>query len=202
MAGSAPTSRNRGPRDPVFVTIGTIKYGFQAGQRSKPHRGTLGHTAYTGQEGVVFGANSPKPNIASLDQGTTTVSSYIDPGKEETAKKAGWAIQKFSRRRGVGRTAKTVAVFVSMPGGFNYGWRMDLADFNAYGKELGIQSASGNTPNLVWGCSPKPARASKKFGASVASTFCDADTKAKFNAIVGKGWSVSGLDYDSLPEGA
>lgn len=202
MAGQAPPGSSLGERDPVFVTIGAIKYGFQASRRSRQHRGTLGHTAFTGQEGVIFGANSPKPNRASLvDDSGASISSFIDPSKEEGAKKAGWTVTRSSKIRGVGESPRTVAVFVEMPGGWNYAWRMGKTDFGDYAAILGIQKATGGTNNLVWGAqTPKPPKASKRFGRSIRSTFVT-PKRSVIDKAVGQGWAIAGLDYDLIPEG-
>jgi hypothetical protein len=194
MAGTAQvSSRNRGKKDPVFVSItGDLKYGFQRGANAASQGGALGHTAYTGQTGVFFGANSPKPNRATLHSATKSVSSFIDPGKEGSARQAGWIITRNSKRRGAGQSAKTVSVYVDMPGGYRYAWRMTKADFNAVKTELGLTQATGSEGDLVWGSSPKPPRATKVENGSATSSFI-APKGSVIDAASAKNWSISGV---------
>lgn len=190
--------RARGNRTNVFVTIGPIKYGFAAGAGSAPHRAALGHVVFADQAGVVFGANSPKPNRASKEISNDTVSSFCDPASEDTLRAAEWAILRNSRRRGITNTPRSQTVFVPMPGGYNYAWNLtrdelDLAD------DLGFAPATGATPNLVWGSSPKPPRASRRVAGSVVSTFI-VPRQSVIDAAVTAGYTVGGFDYTLLPD--
>jgi hypothetical protein len=191
--------RARGARTPVYVTIGAMKYGFQASANSNAHRAALGQIVYTNQAGVFFGANSPKPNRATKEFATGSVGSFCDPSKEAELRTADWIITKSSRRRGIRSSGKTRTVFVGMPGGYNHAWNipseeMDLAD------ELKFAQATASTPNLVWGVNrPKPPKASIRVGGSTRSTFIE-PKKSTMDAAVAAGFSVSGVDYALLPE--
>ncbi|MBD2090978.1 hypothetical protein H6F67_14070 [Microcoleus sp. FACHB-1515] len=191
--------RSRGERDKVFVTLGTLQYGFLASNNSRPYRAALGHTAYDNQTGVVFGANSPKPNRATKEvTANDVVSSFCDPGQEATLKADGWIINGGGRRRGLARTPRSRTVFVDM-GTYNYGWNLTTGE-HQYMAELGIEFASGSTPTLVFGSTPKPPRATRKINGRVVSTFI-APIPAVLTAAETAGWSISD-PYGVLPEDA
>lgn len=192
-------ARARGERDKVFVTMGTLNYGFLASANSSAHRAALGHVVYTNQAGVVFGANSPKPNRATKEfTASSVISSFCDPGKEATLKADGWIINGGGRRRGLARTPRSRSVFVDM-GTYNYAWNLTAAE-QTHMAALGIEFATGATPSLVWGSTPKPPRATKKINGRVVSTFIKPDT-ATLTAAETAGWSISD-PYGVLPEGA
>ncbi|NJL23678.1 MAG: hypothetical protein HC895_27410 [Leptolyngbyaceae cyanobacterium SM1_3_5] len=143
-------SRARGERDRVFVTLGTLQYGFLAGSNSRPHRAALGHTAFTNQVGVVFGANSPKPNRARKEiSAVNIVSSFFDPGRRASLVADDWVISGGGRRRGLARTPRSRSVFVDM-GTYNYAWNLTTEE-HQHMEVLGIEFASGTTPSLVLG---------------------------------------------------
>lgn len=191
-------TRARGTRTNVFVTIGSMKYGFAASANTNSHRVALGHTTFTGQAGVFFGANSPKPNRASKEISGYTVSSYCDPSMEDDLRTADWVITRFSRRRGMRTAGRTRTVFVPMPGGYNYVWNLTSAEMT-HAAILGFAQASASTTNMVWGSSPKPPRAYKKTAGSTTSTFIK-PTQATLDAAVAAGWTITSIDYDLLPD--
>ncbi|MBD2090377.1 hypothetical protein H6F67_10975 [Microcoleus sp. FACHB-1515] len=190
-------ARARGERDRVFVTLGTLQYGFLASSNSRPHRAALGHVAFTNQAGVVFGANSPKPNRATKEiTATNIVSSFCDPGREAALKADDWVINGGGRRRGIARTPRSRSVFVDM-GTYNYAWNL-TADEQQHMQILGIEFASGSTPALVWGSTPKPPRATRKINGRVVSTFIRPD-RTVVTAAENAGWSISD-PFGVLPE--
>lgn len=191
--------RNRGARTSVFVTIGTLKYGFAAGANSTPYRAELGHTAYTNQAGVFFGANSPKPNRASKVFAAGTISSFCDPSKEADLRTANWVVTRAGSRRGIKTAGRTRTVFVEMPGGYNYAWNITATEATDHATILGQTQATATTANLIWGSTPKPPRATKLVGGSQVSSFIE-PRPAIINAAIADGWSISGVDYDLLPD--
>lgn len=190
--------RSRGERSPVFVTIGAAKYGFLASANSAPYRAALGQTVYTNQAGVFFGANSPKPNRASKLFPAGTIASFCDPGSEADLRADDWTVTRSGNRRGIRTAGLTRTVFVEMPGGYNYAWNITAGEMT-HAAVLGFSQASGSTANLIWGSTPKPPRASKRISGGTVSTFIE-PRPAVINAAVTAGWSVSGVDYDLLPD--
>ena len=201
MAEKAVTqasSRNRGPRRTVFITFGDLKYGF-ATPLEEAKGSVLGHTAYTGAEAaVVFGVNSPKPNRATKDIGTRTFSSFVAPLAEDAARKDNWRVIRNGRRRGAGKTQKTVTVALEMPGvTWKYAWRMDYADFTAHQVALGLEEATGGG-TLVFGGSLKPPRATIIQNGQSTSSFI-APKAAIIDKAAAAGWSISGVNYELIP---
>ncbi len=198
-------ARRRGKKIPVHVSYKPygskeLKYGFQCHETfHNQYKGVLGQTAFTGAAGVFFGCNSPKPNRAAKDEKTETVSSFCSSNKFNDLQKAGWTIIGFTRFRGVKVAGKSRTVYVPMPGGYNYAWNITASEVDLAG-ELGFEVATGSTPDLIWGSSPKPPRASKKneTGRTV-STFIQPKLSV-IEAAIGKGWSVSGVNYDLIPD--
>ena len=197
-AATQSSSRNRGPRRIVFIDFSGLKYGF-ATPLDATRGEVLGHTEYTGAEaGVAFGVNSPKPNRAYLDTGTRTFSSFVAPSKEDEARKAKWRVVRNGRRRGAGKTSKTVTVALEMPGvSWRYAWRMDAADFKAHKTILGLEEATGSS-TLVFGGSLKPPRATLVQNGQTTSSFI-APKAAVIDKAATAGWSVSGIAYDLIP---
>ncbi len=197
--------RRRGNKIPVYVTYrpyasSELKYGFQCHEAfHNQYKGELGQTAFAGAAGVFFGCNSPKPNRASKDETSGSVSSFCSNNKIDSLQKAGWTIIGFTRFRGIKTAGKSRTVYVPMPGGYNYAWNITASEVDLAG-ELGFIAATGSTQDLIWGSSPKPPRASKKneTGRTV-STFIQPKLSV-IEAAVGKGWSVSGVNYDLIPE--
>ena len=195
-------ARRRGHRIPVYVTFNGLKYGFQTQQAiHESYKGELGQTTYAGAAGVVFGANSPKPNRASKLFEAGTISSFCSSDKEKTLRAANWVIDSHkSGRRGLKTSGLSRTVFVPMPGGYNYAWNITAAELAEVGV-LGIEEATADSGILVWGSSPKPPRASKMEGGSRVSTFIKPQ-QSVINAAVEAGWSVKGVDYELLPSAA
>jgi hypothetical protein len=191
-------ARARGGRTNVFVTIGAIKYGFAAGAGSSAHRADLGHTVFADQPGVVFGANSPKPNRASKIIANETISSFCDPSKEDDLRTAEWTILRNSRRRGITQSVRSRSVYVAMPGGYNYAWNITVDELDL-ANDLGFLPATGATANLVWGSSPKPPRASRVIAGSRVSSFIRPQ-QSIIDAAVTAGYSISGIDYALIPD--
>lgn len=194
-------TRPRGARTPVFVTLtGTIKYGFQASANSTAHRTALGHTAYTNQSGVFFGANSPKPNRATKDVSGHSVSSFCDPSKIDALRAADWIITRTGRRRGLKTSGRSRTVFVPMPGGWNYAWNITSDDVDL-AADLGFAQATASTENLIWGVSyPKPPRATRRISGASHSSFIS-PAASVIDPAVAAGWTVSSIDYDLVPAG-
>lgn len=192
----------RGERRNVFVTIGSIKYGFKTSSRTKQHATTLGHQDAAAANGVIYGINSPKPNRATLisEKGLGRISSFIDPGKEKEARKANWTITRTGGRRAIGESRTTIAVYVNTPFGWKYAWRMQKADFSSFGAILGIKKATAaDADDLVWGANnPKPPRASKLDNGSVNSSFIE-PSAATIDKAFAAGWNVSGINYELIP---
>lgn len=189
-------ARARGARQEVFVTIGSVKYGFRASARSSPYRTVLGHVVVTdaNRGGVIFGANSPKPNRASKEISGSVVSSFCDPSQESTlagsSQNGGWAISRTSRRRGITNTPKARTVFVNMPGGWRYAWNITRAELDL-ADDLGFTVAVGTESGLVFGAqSPKPPRATRKANGQITSTFIEPD-QTIMDAAIADGWSIS-----------
>lgn len=200
--------RPRGVRVPVFVEVtGSIKYGFQASPNSTPYRNALGHTAYTNQAGVFFGANSPKPNRATKTIGAAgqvaahTVGSFCDSSKIDTLRADNWIITRTGRRRGLKTSGRSRTVYVEMPGDWNYAWNITADDVDL-AADLGFAQATAATENLVWGVSyPKPPRASRRMAGANHSSFIRPQASV-IDAAIGAGWTVSAIDYDLLPPAA
>lgn len=86
-----------------------------------------------------------------------------------------------------------------MPGGYKYAWNITTAEADL-AATLGFVAATGaDAPNLIWGVnSPKPPRASKRENGSSVSTFCKPQ-QSVIDAAITAGFSISGVDYDLLP---
>ncbi|HEY9804803.1 MAG TPA: hypothetical protein V6D25_31005 [Leptolyngbyaceae cyanobacterium] len=196
--------RQRGGEVKAFVKVqGDLNYGFSVNKnRHQQYGAELGQTTFDGRQGVFFGAESPKPNRAEkqLSGGNGTVSSFISAGKENTLQKAGWVIKRTGSIRGISSTAISLAVYVPMPGNYNYAWQLtkDMADVMAI---LGIQAAAGDTADMVWGSDPSPPRASKRIQGtnSRMSTFIQPKNSIII-AAVQAGWSITKIDYDLIPD--
>lgn len=173
----------------------SIRYGFltniDAGDGS-----TLGHVDANdrNQQGLVFGANSPKPARASRKRATGTTSSFIDWNAITAARQAGWSTGKASIRRG-GTTAKTRVVAVTFRG-ITYAWNMPNDTFANIGagdlQTLGVRVTDANDTDLVFGVdSPKPPKAVFDAGENVYSTFYDPT-----NGTLPEGWASASNSQD------
>ncbi|WP_414527859.1 hypothetical protein [Nodularia chucula] len=192
--------RRRGNKIPVYVTFSNLRYGFQINQAfHNQYKGPLGQTAFAGAAGVFFGANSPKPNRATLEiAGGSKVSSFCSSNKINDLQRANWIVTSGgSGIRGLKTAGASRSVYVDMPGGYNYAWNLTAAEMDN-AAILGITQATGSTENLVWGSTPKPPRASKRVGGSTVSTFIKPQ-QSVLDAAVAAGWSIRGVNYDLLP---
>lgn len=192
--------RRRGNKVPAYVTFSGLKYGFQINKAfHDQYKGVLGQTTFSGADGVFFGANSPKPNRATLEiSGGSKVSSFCSSNKIDALQKANWIVTASgSSIRGVKTSGPTRSVYVDMPGGYKYAWNLTAAEVDN-AAVLGIELATGSTENLVWGSTPKPPRASKRVGSSTVSTFIKPQGSV-IDAAVAAGWSIRGVSYDLIP---
>ncbi len=192
-------ARRRGEQVEVYVTIGSLKYGFSTNKTvHNSYKSELGQTTYNGSAGVFFGANSPKPPRATKEFKTGTVGSFCSTDKVSSLKKNGWTVSRKGTIRGVKTAGKTRTVYVDMPGGWKYAWNITASEADL-ASDLGFVLASGaDAASLVWGVNyPKPPRASRQDEGGSTSTFMKPQNSAITKAI-SKGWSVSGVDYDLL----
>lgn len=194
-------ARRRGETVQVYVTIlGGLKYGFRTTKTvHNAHGAILGQDTYQSAPGVFFGANSPKPAKATLETPTGNVSSYCSTAKIDDLKAANWTITRRNSIRGVKTAGRTRTVYVDMPGGYKYAWNITAAEA-ALASTLGFTAATGaDASSLIWGVNyPKPPRASKKENGSSVSTFCKPQ-QSVIDAAITAGYSISGVDYDLLP---
>ncbi len=194
-------ARRRGELTDVYVTIGSLKYGFKTTKSvHNSYKGELGQTTYNNAAGVFFGANSPKPPRASKEFASGSISSYCSTDKISSLRQSGWTVTRRARIRGVKTAGKTRTVYVPMPGGWNYAWNITAAEADL-AAELGFTLATGaDAGDLIWGVNnPKPPRASKKTGDGTVSTFIQ-PKQSVIEAAIGKGYSITSVDYDLLPE--
>jgi hypothetical protein len=203
--------RARGTRVKVHVKLGSLQYGFltqEAGHEQ--HKAILGQTAYTNAAGVFFGANSPKPPRATFngsavssspEAASSSFSSFCGTDKVKDIKKtAGWTVQEKTRRRGILNSAKSVTVYVEMPGGWKYAWNITKSDLDLR-TDLGfVQAGAQDAAELIWGVdSPKPPRAVRKnANGQIESSFIKPQASV-IDAAAAKGWTVSGIDYALIP---
>ena len=194
-------ARRRGEQVEVYVTIGSLKYGFRTTKSvHDSYKAELGQTTYAGSTGVFFGANSPKPPRATKEFASGTIGSYCSTDKVSSLKKNGWTVANRTRIRGIRTAGKTRTVYVDMPGGWRYAWNITASEADL-ASELGFVLATGNDAReLIWGVNyPKPPRASKSEESGTVSTFIKPQNSVIESAI-NRGWSVSGVDYDLLPD--
>lgn len=158
----------------------TIQYGF-ATNVSAATSTACGHQPVGAgtPAGLVFGANAPKPGRASRKRADGTDSSFFDYAVYLQLLEDGWSIKLPRRRRGgIGRSSRAVYVTVN---GIKYAWNMPQTTRDKIGADfagLGINEATANDADLVWGASsPKPPVAKKvqvgEGGTDVISTFVD-----------------------------
>ena len=187
-----------GPKDKVYVPIGTIKYGYYMDSNSFNSFGaTLGILTAAGATQVFFGCNSPKPPRASKKDGGVTQSSYYDIAKAKQLAAAGWKLSSAPRRKAVKVSGAAITVCVDTPYGAKYAWNIPAGRETAT-LELGATKPAANDTNLVWGAEPKPPRATKKNASGISfSTFCP-PTQTAIDAAVALGYNVEGLDGDWL----
>lgn len=187
----------RGNQVRVYVTLGTLKYGWKQNEKKfNALKTSHGIKTAVGEIGVFYGANSPKPGVASKKDDTGMVSSFYDPSKTKTLLKAGWNVNNNDRTQGIRNSGLSQTVCVDTPHGYKYAWNIDKAD-KAKAIALGAEVPTSSNL-LVWGSFPKPPRASIKDSTGSFSTFIP-PTVAKIQEAVEKGYSVSSLDDDWNP---
>lgn len=187
-----------GARTEVYVTPfagSQIKYGFLTNVKEASQT-ALGHVKVNRSqlpEGLVFGANAPKPGRASKFTATGNESSFYDIKQAEALRAAGWRMSFPTIRRGkVGR--RSVCVYVTL-GSINYAWMLNNETKASIGKDLdalGIKLGKADDRDLVWGARfPKPPKGYKT-GADnrTISTFIDPSKVDNPPA----GWSSSGRE--------
>lgn len=192
--------RRRGNKVGAYVEFSGLKYGFQINKAfHEQYKTILGQTTFQGAAGVFFGANSPKPNRATLEiAGGSKVSSFCSSSKINDLQKANWIITSAnSGIRGVKTSGPTRTVYVDMPGNYKYAWNLTATE-TEHMQVLGIEPATGSTDKMVWGSTPKPPRASKRVNGSTISTFIKPQ-QSVIDAAVTAGWSIRGVSYDLLP---
>jgi len=188
---------DRYPVSVVPFNGSTIRYGFKTNIDTGDGQ-VLGHVAATdtNQQGLVFGANSPKPARASRKRATGTTSSFIDWNAIAAARTQGWSIGKASIRRG-GTTAKSRVVAVTFQG-ITYAWNMPNDTYANIGagdlQTLGVRDTDTNDTDLVFGAdSPKPPKAVFDAGENIYSTFYDPT-----NGTLPEGWSSASNSQDPM----
>lgn len=172
-------------------------YGFNTGLDAAGQQ-ALGQVPAVGGliQGVIWGANSPKPARMrrTRDTGRST-SSFVSYDSRATATQSGWRLIRPARASTGRGGAFTKAVYVRMQVGgvtIQYAWRMPIATYNAIGGErsaLGIRDVSSTEDpfDLVFGSRPKPPRAIKVISNATVSTFFDPgiDLPAGWNSVGG-----------------
>ena len=198
-------ARRRGSQVEVYVTLGAaygnLKYGFRTTQTvHNSYKGELGQTTYAGAVGVVFGANSPKPARATKEFASGNISSFCSSDKIDDLKANNWVVNNKGTIRGIKTGGKTRTVFLPMPGNWNYAWNITAAEADLAGV-LGFQQATASDANsLVWGVNdPKPPRATKRENGSSTSSFIQ-PKQSIIDAAINAGYSISGINYDLLPD--
>lgn len=174
------------------------KYGFRTTVKESTST-TLGHQALdlnTPVNGLLLGANSPKPRRASRRTATGLESSFVAPAAVAAAVAAGFDIVKAKPNGRKSITQFQIPVYVTV-NGVKYAWGMRKAQKAKLGANfgvLGIKEATGQEQDLVFGASfPKPPRAksitTSKSGSVSSETFYDPSNDAQ---VVGKFSTSSG----------
>ncbi len=193
--------RRRGETIEAYVNFGNLRYGFRTTRSvHNSYKGELGQITYNGAQGVVFGANSPKPPRASREFATGTISSFCSTANIDSLRSGGWTISRNNRIRGIKTAGKTRTVFVDMPGGWKYAWNITAQEVDL-ASILGFQVATGaDARDLVWGVNnPKPPRAVRRTEEGSQSTFIRPQA-SRIDAAFAAGFAVTGVDYDLLPD--
>lgn len=190
----------------TFVAVNnTILYGFKtkdisaiAGVSSADLVTQLGHMTATEAANagaariMVVGANAPKPprvskKISNAAVGTQqSVSTFCSVITLSAALGAGWNLVKTGRGvilRAASAGKGTVTAVAKLSNGASYAFPMNKADFDAYGAQLGLESAATvTTPDekakLVSGSNnPRPGRAALELAdGSIFSSFFSSAT--------------------------
>lgn len=180
------------PKIAVWVTPFTgagIKYGFLtnvvASVRTDCGHNVVGATTPTA---LVYGANAPKPGKASKRTASGNQGSFYSIGQRAALRAEGYSTTRPTIRRGGSGEAST-AVYVTM-GGIKYAWRMPNRLYTRIFSEasaLGIELATSNDRDLVWGSTPRPPKARKVEGNNILSTYVD---PSRVDSLP-EGWSTS-----------
>jgi hypothetical protein len=198
----------------TYVAVNTkLFYGFKtkdlsaiAGVSAGDLTSQLGHVspAAVAAGGLLcLGANAPKPprvtkkiaNAVASAQGS--VSTFCAYNRLAQATAGGWVLSKQGREVGLRTDGRSITALVEIaPNGVLYAFSMNRADFDAFGQELGLQSAASMTTTaeidrIVFASSmPKPGRATKAVANGTVSTFYDPAKKADLQQPT-SGWRVS-----------
>jgi len=154
-----------------FKTSDQLANGI-TGKSSADLQNELGHqiitpsTNLTGSLVAILGANAPKPARVSFRDKTTgrSVSTYCATSKLVDARKAGWALAKAARARGVIETRRRLKVYVELFG-LMYVFPMDDVAFQQLGQLCGIKDATSlnsasEIQRVIYGTSaPRPGTA-------------------------------------------
>lgn len=132
----------------VFVTS-AVSAGWEHAYVTPNFDAALGHTEWTGTvptKPLVFGSNLKKPNRASKDlAGGKSKSSFVDAGKEDDAKTAGWKVTVSTAKRPA-KGKNTKAVGIKLQTNVYHCWLMPNDLYTALGAagrtDLGIVDAS------------------------------------------------------------
>ncbi|PHJ60235.1 hypothetical protein VF14_11645 [Nostoc linckia z18] len=208
-------TRNKKREDVIFVAVNSvIRFGWKSkdlasvsGISQSDLTNDLGHTAQNAVTGsgliLVIGAQAPKPARVTKRLSNATVgqqqsiSTFCAHDKLATALGKGWNLSKNRRSvtlRALSASRGSLTAIAKLSGDIHYCFPMNKADFEAYGSELGLESATNITDTernkLVSGSSkPRPGRASKQL--SDGSTF---------SSFYSTATDVSAVGYDILSE--
>lgn len=147
------------PNDVVSI-LPKAGNGWAYAWSTKNYDATLGHTKITlgtpPTLPLVFGANGKKPNRVTKDlAGGKTKSTYVEAGKEDEAKTAGWKVTiSTSKRQAKGKNSKAVAI--KLEANVYHCWLMPNTLHTALGTtglaDLGIVDASSApADDRIWG---------------------------------------------------
>ena len=180
----------------VVVTIAgfpNLRYGFNTRVRESTST-TLGHVSITpgglaDVNGIVLGANSPKPPRASKRLANGYEGSFADKSKIAELKGDGWRITRGKTRKG-SSSARSKTVYITI-NGINYAWNRPEAATMPDLSQTGHEEPDSNTP-LVFGARfPKPPRMKLERDDGDFATFIKAN-QATVDALKEAGWTNAG----------
>lgn len=140
---------------------GTLKYGFQSALASS--RASLfgqADVAVTDLQGLVIGANNPKPAKATKKLATGYESSFCDFSKWADLEQQGYNVVAPKKTIRLPRTTSLSTTMYVTINGVKYAWQMPLV-VGTVGNltAVGAKSAAAGATDLVFGASfPKPPR--------------------------------------------
>lgn len=171
--------RNYNSSTSAYVTLEVdgqpYKYGFKCRAQAAATYTDLGITKVlptdinpTLLQGMILGANSPKPPRASKLSDNVAhgyESSFVSTAKVAEARGKGWKITPGKASRGAFATARSQTAYVTI-NGVKYAWQMPKLPSASEGQvnlaDIGVAIATNATDGLVFGASfPKPPRAGK-----------------------------------------